>query len=81
MDYTVLGDHVNLAARLCGYAAPRQTIVSEAVGEKLKNSTAFRLEPLPPIEVKGKTGALRVSAVTRGEPTKPVAASEAENAA
>lgn len=68
MDYTVLGDHVNLAARLCGYAAPRQIIVSEAVGDRLKDSDAFRLEPLPPIEVKGKTGALNVYAVTRGTP-------------
>jgi adenylate cyclase len=80
MDYTVLGDHVNLAARLCGYAAPRQTIVSEAVGEKLKKSKAFRLAPLPPIEVKGKTGALKVYAVSRGEPGEPVAASAAETA-
>jgi hypothetical protein len=70
MDYTVLGDHVNLAARLCGYAAPRQTIVSEAVGEKLKDSKAFRLEPLPPIEVKGKTGELKVG--TAAEPQREV---------
>jgi adenylate cyclase len=80
MDYTVLGDHVNLAARLCGYAAPRQTIVSEAVGEKLKDSKAFRLEPLPPIEVKGKTGELKVYAVSPGEATEPAAAAEAETA-
>jgi adenylate cyclase len=80
MDYTVLGDHVNLAARLCSYAAPRQTIVSETVGDRLKNSKAFRLESLPPIEVKGKTGALKVYAVTRGEPAKAVSESAAEAA-
>ena len=28
MDYTVLGDHVNLAARLCSHAAPGQTLVT-----------------------------------------------------
>jgi adenylate cyclase len=68
MDYTVLGDHVNLAARLCGYAAPRQTIISEDVGEKLKGSPDFRLEPLEPIKVKGKTGQLNVYAVERARP-------------
>jgi adenylate cyclase len=30
MDYTVLGDHVNIAARLCSHAAPRQTLVTGA---------------------------------------------------
>jgi adenylate cyclase len=80
MDYTVLGDHVNLAARLCSHAAPRQTIVSETVGENLKASSAFRLEALKPITVKGKTGALNVFAVTRATPTSPQAAPQAENA-
>ena len=28
MDYTVLGDHVNLAARLCSHAGPGQTLIS-----------------------------------------------------
>jgi adenylate cyclase len=30
MDFTVLGDHVNLAARLCSAAKPRQTLASSA---------------------------------------------------
>ena len=34
MDYTVLGDHVNLAARLCSYAAARQSIVSRSGGRQ-----------------------------------------------
>jgi adenylate cyclase len=76
MDYTVLGDHVNLAARLCGYAAPRQTIISDDVGEKLKTSPEFRLEPLEPIKVKGKTGELKVFAVERAKPAVRPAAPE-----
>jgi adenylate cyclase len=80
MDYTVLGDHVNLAARLCGYAAPQQTIVSESVGDKLKASPDFRLEPLEPITVKGKTGALNVFAVMRAGPAVPRTVSETEAA-
>ena len=76
MDYTVLGDHVNLAARLCGYAAPRQTIISDDVGEKLRTLQAFRLEPLEPIKVKGKTGELKVFAVERAKPVAQPAAPE-----
>jgi adenylate cyclase len=66
MDYTVLGDHVNLSARLCSHAAPRQTIISNAVAEKVKVVPEFRLEELEPIHVKGKTGDLKVFAVHHG---------------
>ncbi len=65
MDYTVLGDHVNLAARLCSYAAARQSIVSAAVAEKVRTNPAFRLEALEPIKVKGKSASLNVFSVTR----------------
>ena len=65
MDYTVLGDHVNLAARLCSYAAARQSIVSQAVADKIGNNPAFRLHGLEPIKVKGKSAALNVYSVTR----------------
>jgi adenylate cyclase len=80
MDYTVLGDHVNLAARLCSYAAAKQTIVSEAVAEKIRHDPAFRLDALEPIKVKGKSAALNVYSVTPGsraaaaEPAGPAAA-------
>jgi len=29
MDYTILGDNVNLGARLCSYAGPGETVLSE----------------------------------------------------
>ena len=65
MDYTVLGDHVNLAARLCSHAAPGQTLVSASVHERAKSSQAFQFEPLDPIQVKGKSGSLNVFAAHR----------------
>ena len=80
MDYTVLGDHVNLAARLCSYAAARQTIVSEAVAERIRTNPAFRLEGLEPIKVKGKSAALNVYSVTRGTATGDRQAGVAEAA-
>lgn len=52
MDYTVIGDAVNLAARLCATAAPGQILVSESTYLQLDGKIpAQRLEP---IRVKGK---------------------------
>lgn len=50
--YGVLGDAVNLAARLMGAAAPGQVLASD-VASAAANET-FRWEELPPIRVKGK---------------------------
>jgi class 3 adenylate cyclase/tetratricopeptide (TPR) repeat protein len=50
--YGVLGDEVNLAARLMEHAMPGQVLVSG----RLQNAAAdfFDWQPLPPIRVKGK---------------------------
>jgi adenylate cyclase len=50
--YGVLGDEVNLAARLMMEAEPGQILVSQAAQESIKE--AFVFEPLPAIRVKGK---------------------------
>lgn len=51
--YGVLGDEVNMAARLMMKARPGQTIISEAAQRSLAGT--FLLDPLPPIQVKGKS--------------------------
>jgi class 3 adenylate cyclase len=51
--YGVLGDEVNMAARLMMAAQPGQILLSEAAQRSL--SPAFLLESLPPIRVKGKS--------------------------
>ena len=52
MDYTVIGDAVNLGARLCSNAAPGEIIASETVYNNTKDKFSF--EKLEPIFVKGK---------------------------
>ena len=52
MDYTVIGDTVNVASRLCAAAGPGEIMVSESVHRIIKGS--FFSERLSPIKVKGK---------------------------
>jgi adenylate cyclase len=56
----VLGDHVNVAARLCSHAAPRQTLVTDRVYGQVKDSSKLSFEPLAPIQVKGKAAAINI---------------------
>jgi len=55
MDYTVLGDHVNLAARLCSNAAPQQTLITRTVYEALSKNLTKKFTKHPAITVKGKS--------------------------
>ena len=51
IDHTVLGNNVNLAARLCSKAGAKQIIISEAVYANIPQKKL--LKPLEAIEVKG----------------------------
>jgi len=52
MDFTAIGDVVNLAARLEGHAQPEEVLISEYTYELVKD--VVKAERLPPIKVKGK---------------------------
>jgi len=55
VSYTVLGDHVNLAARLEANAKAAQILISRATHDAIPGiESKFSVEPLPPIMVKGK---------------------------
>jgi adenylate cyclase len=55
VSYTVLGDHVNLAARLEANAKAAQILISRATHDAIPGiESKFVVEPLPPIMVKGK---------------------------
>jgi len=52
MDYTVIGDSINVAARLCGVAQPGQVLVSNSIVEEIGDRATWK--ELPPVSVKGK---------------------------
>lgn len=57
--YGVLGDEVNMAARLMQHAAPGEALVSQRVQGAAAESFAW--ETLPPIQVKGKAEPVSVA--------------------
>jgi adenylate cyclase len=62
LDYTVIGDTVNTASRLCGVAEAGEVVVTEACADRV--SALFDVTPLPPVSVKGKEEPLRVFRVS-----------------
>lgn len=59
--YTVMGDEVNLAARLMSAAAPGQVLATPRVLQRSK--TTFELTPQEPLSMKGKAEPVRAFAV------------------
>lgn len=64
MDYTILGDNVNLGARLCSAASPYQTILSEKSFEYIKDTGWIHTQKLEPLKVKGKEKPITIYEVT-----------------
>jgi class 3 adenylate cyclase len=51
LEYTLIGEEVNLASRICGKAAPRQVLVTKQTVLQLGDS--IRVRELEPVQVKG----------------------------
>ncbi|HKS75538.1 MAG TPA: adenylate/guanylate cyclase domain-containing protein [Terriglobales bacterium] len=61
-NYTVVGERVNLASRLCGQAGPGQVVIDQTTREKLGDDIAVR--PLPALTLKGFAGEVQAFELT-----------------
>ena len=66
--YGVLGDAVNLAARLMQAARPNEILVERMVEEII--SERFNFDPLPEIRVKGKSGTIQANCLVCEKKTR-----------
>src|SRR3989475_274541 len=63
LEYTVIGDAVNTAKRLCDTAGANEILISEPFYQQLKQPP--NVDPLEPIQVKGKSNKIPVYRVKR----------------
>ena len=61
MDYTVIGDNINVAARMCGIAQPGTVLISKAIAEIVGEQAA--LKDQHPVMVKGKDQPIGIAEV------------------
>lgn len=53
MEYTAIGDTVNISSRVCGIARPNQVLITDSMLEKVKGR--FRTVSLGAVQLKGKS--------------------------
>jgi adenylate cyclase len=63
LEYTAIGDSVNIASRLCSAAKGGQILISEST--YLEMAEMIDVKVLDPINVKGKADALKIYEVTK----------------
>lgn len=66
LDHSAVGTHVNLAARLCGYAQPEAIIVSEAVREVMAGDSRVNFVDLREVQIRGVSGLVKIYRLVSG---------------
>ena len=64
MEYTVVGDAVNLASRLCNEAESSQIIIEESLFDNVNPQHALTVEAYKEIGVRGKSEKVKIYSVT-----------------
>lgn len=67
LNYTVIGSNVNLAARMCSIAKGMEILISEETLEQNGVRDHFKVEKLPPTELKGFHQSFILYKVTKGK--------------
>jgi adenylate cyclase len=70
LEYTVIGDVVNTASRLCSLAKANEIIISHETSLRVKDY--FNLKELPPTQVKGKAQPMKVYRVLGEKGSPPI---------
>ncbi len=68
MNFTVIGDSVNLASRLCSVAKANEIIVSDTVWKHVKHNKSLKSKKLNPVKVKGKVKPIEIKEVLYDRP-------------
>jgi adenylate cyclase len=74
MEYTVIGDNVNVASRLTDLAGPDEILISEQAFRKVARHTSLTFQSRGEIEVKGRKEPVKIyEVVDQKEERKPTA--------
>jgi class 3 adenylate cyclase len=72
LDYTVIGDTVNVASRLCGVAKAGQVLVEAETAAEVGTLDGIELRPVGEVELKGKDEPVQVlEALAAGATSRP----------
>jgi PAS domain S-box-containing protein len=63
MNFTVIGDSVNLASRLCSVAQSDEIIVADIVWQHIKQNKKLKSKKLSPVKVKGKVKPIEIKSI------------------